>query len=79
MIKTSNPARNPAPHLKPHYLKTWMANHALPYMTLAMTRVEQEIWLARSAMYHFEIAGSPCYPFTFAAQLLLNELGSEEI
>lgn len=77
MIKTST--RNAAPHLKPQYLKTWMLIHAWPHMRSDFTRGEQERFLARSAMYHFEIAGEPCYPFTFAATLLIEELRSEEI
>ena len=79
MIKDSTARRNPAPHLKPHYLKAWMANHAYPHMRADLTRQEQEIWLARSAMYHHEVKGEPCYPFTFAAGLLIEELQSEDI
>jgi hypothetical protein len=71
--------KNQAPQLKPFFLKTWMANHALPHMTMIMTRQEQTTWLARSAMYHFGYNGEPSYPFTFAAGLLLTELDSEEI
>jgi len=70
---------NQAPQLKPAFLKTWMANHALPHMTMPMTRQERQTWLARSAMYHFGYNGEPGYPFTFAAGLLLTELDSEEI
>lgn len=79
MIKDSTARRNPAPQLKPHYLKTWMALHAAPHMNKDFTRGEQERFLARSAMYHFEVKGDPCYPFTFAAQLLIEELQSEDI
>ena len=77
MIKDSTARRNPAPHLKSHYLKTWMAHHAYPHMNKTFTRAEQVLFLARSAMYHFGIQGDPCYPFTFAANLLIEELGSD--
>jgi hypothetical protein len=61
LIKNSNRV-NTAPALKPHYLKAWMANHALPDMTLLLTRQERRAWLARSAMYHFGVTGEPNYP-----------------
>ena len=79
MIKDSTARRNPAPHLKAHYLKAWMAHHAYPHMNQTFTRAEQVLFLARSAMYHFQIGGEPCYPFTFAANLLIEELSGEDI
>jgi hypothetical protein len=70
---------NVAPHLKPSFLKIWMAHHAHPYMHELFTKREQITFLARSAMLHFDVSGEPAYPFTHAATLLLDELSSEDI